>query len=242
MWQGAQYEGLTCNVLEWIASSGGGAIIEDGVVTLDNPDAVAAIERAVGWIETDAISPPDVLTSTGHDSLQRFLAGDALFLRHWTYVYARSQREPELVGNVGVALLPAEPGEEPAGTLGGWNFGVTTDAGDPTAAAAFVAFVASEQEQRNRAVEHSYLPALVDLYDEADVQSALPTFDVRSALTRAVARPSDDVGTGSYDAVSELIYGGHVHNVLDGDATAEVGLADAQAAIENETGLPGGTP
>src|SRR5690606_11370649 len=56
VWQGNSYEGLTCDALEWIASNGGGTIISpDGQVTIDNPAAVEAVERAAGWVGT--ISP-----------------------------------------------------------------------------------------------------------------------------------------------------------------------------------------
>jgi trehalose/maltose transport system substrate-binding protein len=38
LFQGAAYEGLTCNALEWLASSGAGHIVEpDGKVSINNP-------------------------------------------------------------------------------------------------------------------------------------------------------------------------------------------------------------
>src|SRR5205823_674100 len=44
VFQANAYEGLTCNALEWIASSGGGNIIEeDKSVTINNPQAVAIL-------------------------------------------------------------------------------------------------------------------------------------------------------------------------------------------------------
>ena len=61
VWQGNAYEGLTCDALEWQYSNGGGRIIEpDGTVTVNNPQAIAAFERARGWVGT--ISPEDVTT------------------------------------------------------------------------------------------------------------------------------------------------------------------------------------
>ena len=60
VFQGKAYEGLTCDALEWVKSSGGGQIVEaDGTISINNPDAAAAIERARGWVGT--ISPPGVL-------------------------------------------------------------------------------------------------------------------------------------------------------------------------------------
>ena len=57
VFQGNAYEGLTCDALEWVKSSGGGQIVEaDGTISINNPKAAAAIERAKGWVGT--ISPP----------------------------------------------------------------------------------------------------------------------------------------------------------------------------------------
>src|SRR5262245_8983414 len=47
VWQGADYEGLMCNALEWQASQGGGRVVEaDGTVSIRNPQAAAALARA----------------------------------------------------------------------------------------------------------------------------------------------------------------------------------------------------
>ena len=50
VFQGNSYEGLTCAALEWIASAGGGSVLEEGRVTLDNPRAVEALDRARQWV------------------------------------------------------------------------------------------------------------------------------------------------------------------------------------------------
>ena len=60
VFQGNAYEGLTCDALEWVKSSGGGQIVEpNGDISINNPKAIAAIDRAKGWIGT--ISPSGVL-------------------------------------------------------------------------------------------------------------------------------------------------------------------------------------
>ena len=47
VFQGAPYEGLTCDALEWVKSHGGGQIVEpDGEISINNENAVAALEMA----------------------------------------------------------------------------------------------------------------------------------------------------------------------------------------------------
>lgn len=51
VWQGKAYEGLTCDALEWIYSMGGGRIIEpDGRITINNPQAIAALNMVRSWV------------------------------------------------------------------------------------------------------------------------------------------------------------------------------------------------
>ena len=91
VWQGNAYEGLTCNALEWIKSNGGGQIIEpDGTITVNNENAVAALEMAAAWVGT--ISPPGVLSYTEEESRGVWQTGNAVFMRNWPYAYATRQR------------------------------------------------------------------------------------------------------------------------------------------------------
>ncbi|SPL62873.1 Maltose/maltodextrin ABC transporter, substrate binding periplasmic protein MalE [Ochrobactrum soli] len=67
VFQGNAYEGLTCNALEWIKSSGGGQIVEaDGTISINNEKAAAAIDRAKGWI--GSISPQGALAYQEEES------------------------------------------------------------------------------------------------------------------------------------------------------------------------------
>lgn len=80
LWPGRQQEALTGAALEWIASWRGGVIVaSSGQVTVDNPWAAHALARASGWM--DLISPSSVLADTETDTLERFAAGNAAFMR-----------------------------------------------------------------------------------------------------------------------------------------------------------------
>ena len=67
VFQGNAYEGLTCNALEWIKSSGGGQIVEpDGTISVNNEKAAAAVEKVQEWIGT--IAPQGVLAYQEEES------------------------------------------------------------------------------------------------------------------------------------------------------------------------------
>src|SRR6201997_2944187 len=59
VFEGKASESVTCNALEWIYSYGGGTVVDpDKKVTINNPNAIKALETAHSWIGT--ISPVGV--------------------------------------------------------------------------------------------------------------------------------------------------------------------------------------
>ena len=105
VWEGASSETLTSNALEWQASEGGGTIIEDDAVTVNNPRTILAWKRAAGW--PGSISPPSVVAYTEWDAFNRWKVGQALFMRNWSsaYVVASAKNSP-VKGNLQSALSP----------------------------------------------------------------------------------------------------------------------------------------
>jgi len=241
VWQGNSYEGLTCDALEWIASNGGGTIISpDGVVTIENPAAIAAVERAAGWVGT--ISPPGVTSFGEEDARNMFQAGNAAFMRNWPYAYSLGNApDSAIAGLFDVAPLPAGDGGSGAGTLGGWQLAVSRYSANPEIAADVALFLASPEEQKFRAIEGSFLPTVMSLYDDPEVIEANPFFErLYDVLVNGVARPST-VSAPNYAQVSQAFYTA-VHDVLTGAASAEEALAIAALDIQEITGLPAGQP
>ncbi len=90
VFQGKAYEGLTCNAIEWVASYGGGRIVDDnGNITINNAGAAEALQTVAGWIGT--IAPRGVMGYEEEQARAVFQNGDTLFMRNWPYVYALSQ-------------------------------------------------------------------------------------------------------------------------------------------------------
>ena len=116
VFQAKAYEGLTCNAIEWVASHGGGTIIDaDGKISINNPKAVAGLKMAAGWVGT--IAPRGVLNYEEEDARGVFQNGKALFMRNWPYAYAPSQKaDSPIKGKVGVAPLPKAERRPPRST------------------------------------------------------------------------------------------------------------------------------
>jgi trehalose/maltose transport system substrate-binding protein len=224
VWQGRAYEGLTCNALEWVASAGGGTVVDrDGQVTVNNPRAVAAVDQAAAWV--DRISPPGILNYAEEEARGVFQSGNAVFMRNWPYAWALAQSADSPVrGRVGVAPLPGGVLGDSAATLGGWQLAVSRYSEHPTIAADLVRYLTSAQEQKRRAIAASLNPTIPALYADPDVLAAAPFFaDLQDIMRQAVARPSSVTGS-RYNQVSSAFWSA-VHRVLSGKQPAAQSLA-----------------
>jgi trehalose/maltose transport system substrate-binding protein len=224
VWQGRAYEGLTCNALEWVASAGGGTVVDrDGQVTVNNPRAVAAVDQAAAWV--DRISPPGILNYAEEEARGVFQSGNAVFMRNWPYAWALAQSADSPVrGRVGVAPLPGGVLGDSAATLGGWQLAVSRYSEHPTIAADLVRYLTSAQEQKRRAIAASLNPTIPALYADPDVLAAAPFFaDLQDIMRQAVARPSSVTGS-RYNQVSNAFWSA-VHRVLSGKQPAAQSLA-----------------
>ena len=92
VWQGSQYEGLTCVFLEILRGAGGFWVDPESLeVGLDRREAVAALEFLRRSRLVDAISPPGVTSLKEDDSRRLFQDGRAVFLLNWPYVWRLAQ-------------------------------------------------------------------------------------------------------------------------------------------------------
>ncbi|MEM7530924.1 MAG: ABC transporter substrate-binding protein [Chloroflexota bacterium] len=231
-WQGNSYEGLTCDALEWQVSNGGGEIVEaDGTISINNPQAAAAFDRAASWVDT--ISPPGVVTYQEEDARGVWQAGNAAFMRNWPYAYSLGNAEDSVIaGNFAVVPLPMGDGDgaRHADTLGGWQMAVSAYSENIETAAEFAKCMSGYDAQKIRATLGSNLPTIGDLYQDDDVLEANPFFgqlyDVFDG--GAVARPST-VTSDRYNEVS-TIYFTEVNKVLTGAQSGQ----EAVEAIESQ--------
>ncbi len=224
VWQGNAYEGLTCNALEWIKSYGGGQIVDpDGTITVNNPQAVAALDEAKSWIGT--ISPEGVLAHKEEDARGVWQTGNAVFMRNWPYAYTLSGGDDSAVkGKFDVAPLPAGTAEGgSAATLGGWNVAVSKFSTKQAAAIDLAVYLASAEAQKRRALLDGQLPTVIALYDDAEIAAAVPLIPRwKDIFANAVPRPSGPT-KGKYNEVSARFWSA-VHDTLSGSGTAAENL------------------
>lgn len=232
VWQGKAYEGLTCDALEWIDSFNGGEIVDaEGSITINNPQAVEAIDLAASWVGT--ISPQGVLNYDEEGARGVFQSGNAVFMRNWPYAWSLGNSDDSPVkGKIGVVALPkGGDGGKNTGTLGGWQLAVSKYSENPAEAADLVMYLTSLDEQKRRAIEGSYNPTIGALYEDADVLAAVPFFgDLYDTFTNAVARPSRVTGE-NYNRVSNEFWNA-VHDTLSGKADATTNLASLERSLK----------
>lgn len=219
VFQAKAYEGLTCDALEWVASYGGGAVVEkDGKISINNPRAAQALDMAASWI--GSIAPAGVLNYGEEDARGVFQNGNALFMRNWPYAWALGQAgDSPIKGKIGVAPLPKGPADgKNAATLGGWQLAVSKYSKAPDAAADLVMFMTSAETQKDRAVRGSYNPTRPALYKDKDVLAANPFMgELYEVFANAVARPATATGL-KYPEVSQAFWDA-THEVLSKKTT-----------------------
>ena len=233
VWQGNAYEGLTCDALEWVKSSGGGQIVEpDGSISINNDKAIAAIELAATW--PGNISPEGVLAYQEEESRGVWQTGNAVFMRNWPYAYSLGNAgDSAVAGKFDVTTLPTGQGHDTsAATLGGWNVAVSKYSDNQEAATSLAVYLASAEAQKTRAINESNLPTIISLYEDADIareQPIIPRW--KDVFLQAVPRPSAPTRQ-DYNEVSTLFFTA-VHSVLSGEESAEDALEELEEDLED---------
>ncbi len=191
-----QYEGLVCDMLEFIWSNGGSVIDQKtGEPTLDHPDVINAISFVRDQIIGKA-APEGVINYEEPESLDLFIQGKAIFHRNWPYAWsvANNPQKSKIAGKVGVGMLPAFAGHNSASTLGGWQFGINRLSRHPQEAWQFIQYMTSHQAQKILALEAGLAPTRRSVYNDPDVQDRMPHLRAfLPAFERARPRPLSPV-------------------------------------------------
>jgi len=243
VWQGAEYEGLTCDALEWQESEGGGRIIEDdGTITVNNPETIQAMKRARHWVGT--ISPPSVTEFKEEDSRNVFASGNAAFRREWiwaAFTTGQAQDAP-VQGKFALVRLPSGRAGR-SSVIGGRALAVSKYSAHPREAAELIRYMTSREVGLVFWNDSSLLPARKDFFNDRQYLQTSPELDaVRDVFAGggATARPSTIVGK-KYGEVSQAYYSA-VHSVLTGQTVPEKAMAGLEQRLVQITGLHPGKP
>jgi multiple sugar transport system substrate-binding protein len=171
-----QYEGLVCNMLEFIWSRGGEVVDPaNHLVLLDQPACVEAVSFVRDKIIGKA-APRGAINYEEPESLEVFIQGRSVFHRNWPYAWAVAEdpKKSRVATRVGVGVLPAFKGHSPASALGGWQFGISRWSHHPDEAWAFVKFMTSAESQRRLALDGGLAPTRMEVYEDPHVKEKMP--------------------------------------------------------------------
>ena len=230
VWQGNDYEGLTCDAHEWLVSTTGDTFITtDGEVNVTDDAFADLVERAVGWV--GGISPEGVTTYQEEDSRNVWQAGNAAFMRNWPYAYNLGNADDSAVaGKFDWVPLPTG-GVRVAACLGGWQLAVSKYSESVDAAAAFAKYITGYEQQLQRAYFQGQFPTIPAVYEDPAIASD-PLFAAAGPIIgTAFARPS--VITGSQYQAASAVFAGGIHDILTGSVDVETGLEDLEIELED---------
>lgn len=231
-----QYEGLVCNMMEFVWSAGGRALLPgDAGGALSKPRDLKAV-RFVRDSLIDNAAPRGVLSYQEPESLEVFAQGGALFMRNWFYAWPilNDPARSKVAGKVGLAPLPRFSGGESASCLGGWLVGLSAFSTKPEKAFKLIKFLASEQVQRRLVLEEGLAPARRALYDDPWVLKAHPHFKkLPPLLATARSRPR----TPLYPAVSQGLQVYFHRAISDEDSDLPILADTADIEINRLLGL-----
>ena len=222
VFQGNSYEGLTCDALEWLASSGAGQIIDDGKVTINNPKAAAVLDLFRANI--GKTTPRGVTSYQEGEAHNAFVGGNAAFMRNWPYAYSiAAGSDSKVKGKFSVTTLPHGAGNLSVGTVGGWQLGVSKYSKHQDASIEFVRYMTSPGVEKFDAIYNTNVPTIPAVAKDPAVVAANPYLKPQIATVARVTRPARYLGThyneGSkdiYQGISQILNGAPASSVLPG--------------------------
>jgi multiple sugar transport system substrate-binding protein len=225
-YQGASYEGLTCDFLELLYSAGGKVLSDDGKSpAIDSPQTRKVLDFMVNGIK-DGAAKRAVVTEMEEESRRAFEQSKATFMRNWPYAYALGNKS-KIKGKFKITTLPGFGGNPGAGVLGGTNLAISAYSRNPGGALAVVNYFTSGVGQRLIG-EGATPPATTAAYKEPSVRKAIGLPD---AIERAVAQAKPRPVSPVYPQISQAIYK-NVNAALAGQITPDDAVKNMSTQIQ----------
>ena len=227
VWQGKQYEGLSCVYVEMLRGFGG-RWLENGQPELGS----RAATEATAWLRhlvQAGITPPTVANMAEPEALQAFQAGDAAFMRNWPYAWAELNKpESPLRGRVGITTMVSATGEPHAATQGSWGLALLAGSRHKAAAVEALRYLTSVDAQTQLNQRWGYTPTRLSVFNDPALLAANPLLaELQQALNAAVLRPLTPV----YAQLSDLLYR-DLNSVITGDLRPAPAMQQVQSNSE----------
>lgn len=238
VWQGRQYEGLSCVFLEVVHGFGGFWFDPNrGTVGLDQSSAIAGASWLRGLISS-GVSPEAVTNFAEPEVLQSFKSGEAAFMRNWPYAWAELQKpESDVRGRVGITTMVAEEGDASTATLGSWGLAILRGSAHTDAAAEAIRFLSSTESQKALYLSHGYTPTDKSLFQNPELIKINPILpQLAEALQHSQPRPESAL----YAQISDVLQR-DLSAILTGEVGAREGMdraTDSTEAVLRSTGGP----
>ena len=229
VWQGRQYEGLSCVFLEIMDGFGGEWYApQTSAIGLDEPAGTAAATWLQHLIES-GISPRAVTNYAESESLQSFKSGESAFMRNWPYAWAELQKDDSPVkGKVGITTMVAESNQRPAATIGSWGLSLLKGSEHPQSTIEAIKYLTNEQSQRYLYTNFGYTPTQAALFNDEQLTRTHPSLvAIGEALPFARARPQ----TPLYAQMSDVLQR-NLSSALTGVTPPSAAMYQAQQSTE----------
>jgi len=245
MWQGSANEILTVLTMQFVASHGGGTFIEDdGTISINNPNAIAAFQRAKRWL--NVITPSTIVNQHLHETKLPFLLEKAAFLMDLNHVIGEIHNWSPTGANlfscgtrsfsssVGLGHPPGQPAHNNISVPWFWGWSVNKYTPELNETLRVLDYLASEAQQLFKAERSEDPPTRIRLQENDTLtcgNRSNPTCcDIDVESQPLLRRALEKIGPKYFD-ISKIIFT-TMHEYLVGNiATASEVVEDMECTL-----------
>ena len=202
-YQGAPYEGLTCNFVELSSAAGGRILSDDGTkAEFDSPENLEGLQLMVDGMKSGGAVKAS-RTYMEEPARIAFESGKATFMRNWSYAYALGKKAPKVKDKLAVSPLPPFEGGGKGGVVGGNGPVISAFTDVPEASVVWLDYWTSEETLKRNAEKYALPPTMPQLYEDPGVEETMPyAAQLLEAVENATSRPVSPV----YSQISQAVY------------------------------------
>ncbi|KAJ3212726.1 hypothetical protein HDU67_003643 [Dinochytrium kinnereticum] len=233
-------EALTIAAAEWLYGQGRTSLIDiEGNVMIATNNAAKIIDRVASWsekgiIDLQELEIPKAGMDQGEASMDRFINGKAIFMRHWSSSI-KTLQAMNLPFKWGVGPIVGTRRGQGAGAHSGVSVGVYRYSKNPSAAVKVAFWLSSVEYQKTLLTKQKlfFIPTRAQLLMDSQVCEEL-SVDLCQlfAMTTPALRPTAFAGK-NYRNVTNFISSA-IYDILTGGTSIKNGLESLDVKVRNE--------